>query len=975
MSLAFIYPYYLWLGLLIPLTIALALIGRRASSRLRLWVGLALRSLVMALIVLALAGVQFRLPSSDLTAVFVLDVSDSISQEEQARGESLIRQSIASIPRGDRAAIVVFGQNALVERLATGEETLPGLASVPVTTRTDISAALQLGMALFPDEGAKRLVLLSDGRENMNVALEQVEFAALQGIELVYMPLGDSASEVEVLIESLTSPGSVREGQEFDLTVVVESTAELGAELRVLRDEILIHSRDVSLQEGTNRFRIPVEATEGGTWRFRAEILPESDTRLQNNQAGAFTVIEGPPTVLVVEGEAGEANNLVQALEDGGMRVDVALPQNMPPTLAELSVYDSVVLVNAPAPSLPRTAMDALPVLVRELGRGLLMTGGENAFGAGGYLRSPVEDALPVEMDVRSRELSANLALVLAVDKSGSMGRCHCDNPDLDQVYTRAEVGQPKVDIAKEAIMRSASALGQQDYLGVVAFDEQPRWALEVGPMISEGALENAITSFQAEGQTNLEAGVEAAYAALEGVDARRKHVILMTDGWVREGELTELAREMQEKGITLSVIAAGEGSAEYLEALSIEGGGRYYPAQDILRVPDIFLKETVTSVGEYIIEEPFYPLPSAPSPVMRGLDSALLPALLGYNGTTPKVTARQDLITPRGDPLLASWQYGLGRAAVWTSDLKGRWATEWLQWGDFGRFATQLVSWTLPPPGAEGLAATASLEDGEAVIRLEANDEEGNPLNFLNAAANVVDPRGEARSLPLEQVGPGRYEARMPADAEGVYLVALGVNQADQSLGSLDLGFVVPYSPEHLAGGVNRGLLAELARLTGGGELLEPARAFLHNLPAADFAREVWRPLLLLSMLLFPIDVALRRLVVGREDWAKAAAWVREKVSFRREEVGERRVLGRLFEARERARRRDAVRQDAAPPATDGDYRGTKPEVPSGQRSAPSSDTPRQEEEAPSPPAEAPASQEEAMARLRDAKKRARRR
>lgn len=957
MSISFIYPQYLWLLLLVPLTVILALLGRRGLTRRRFWSGLVLRSLLLFLIVFALAGIQLRLPSNLLTTIFVLDVSDSIPEVDQAAGESFIRQAVESMPLGDRAAVVVFGQDALVERLASGEQTLPGLASVPVTTRTDIASALQLALALFPDEGARRLVLLSDGRENINQALEQAELAAAQDVELQFVPLGQQSGDAEVLVESLQAPGDARQGQEIELSVAIASTVQTRATLRMFAGGDLVETRELDLQEGVNRLQIPVDAGEAGFRRFRVQVSPDVDHRLQNNQADAFTVVHGPPHILLVEGEPGEAENLARALEAAQMRVSSVAPAQLPNTLPELAAYDAVILANVSAPLLPTGVQEVLVEYVRTLGRGLLMTGGQESFGAGGYLRSPLEEALPVNMDVRSRELAANLALVLAVDKSGSMGACHCENPDLNQTYERREVGQPKVDIAKSAIMNAASALGDQDYLGVVAFDSQARWAYHVARLPDASTLENAIGVFGAEGQTNLRAGVEAAYASLQDVDAARKHIILMTDGWMHEGELLSLAEEMHAEGITLSVVAAGGGAAEYLEELSRLGGGRFYPAEDILSVPDIFLKETVTSVGEYLIEEPFYPVSMMPSPILRGLNELALPPLLGYNGATAKRTARLDLTSPRGDPLLATWQFGLGRAAAWTSDLKGQWASEWIAWEDFPRFAAQLVGWLLPAPQVEGLSARVEVVGGQAVIQLQAAAEDGAPLNFLTARLSLISPDLETSEADLEQVGPGSYEARIPLSQPGVYLVRLGVNQDDQSLGQLTLGMVLPYSPEYRLAGADVGLLSELARVTGGEQLLEPVNAFLHDLPAAEFAREIWRPLLLLAALLFPLDVALRRVLFGPRELQRARVWLRARLPGAAASRQDEPLLGDLFAARQRARRRHTPGGDPEQPAPPLN----PPQPPTSGPAEPSE-----------PPSASPPDPGDALARLRAAKKRA---
>lgn len=962
-GISFIYPQYLWLLLLLPITAALALLGRRALSRVRLWGGLALRLFVLLMIILALAGIQLRLPSRTLTAVFVLDVSDSISQAEQSRGEELIRQAIENMPSGDQSAVVIFGEDALVERLASPDSALSRLSSIPVTTRTDIASALQLAAALFPDEGAKRLVLLSDGRENLSQALKQAELVAFQEIELQYVPLGDTQDDIEVLLDAIDAPADVREGQEFELGITVESTSAVGATLRIFEDGELIQTQDLNLQTGANRYAIPIVDAEPGFHRYRAQIIPDADHRLQNNEAASFTVVAGPPSILLVQGSPEEGENLAAALEAAKMKVTAISPASIPVNLPELAQYDAVILSNVPASDLPPGAMEALPIYVRDLGKGLLMTGGENAFGAGGYLRSPIETALPVYMDVKSRELSANLALIVAVDKSGSMGRCHCDNPDLNQTYTAVETGQPKVDIAKEAIMRSAQALGEEDYLGVVTFDSQAHWSLDVQPLVGPGELEQAIGTFQAEGQTNMISGVTAAYEALQGVDAKRKHVILMTDGWVQTGEMTALVEKMRADGITLSIIAAGEGSAEYLEDLSRSGGGTYYPAADMMSVPDIFLKETVKSVGQYVIEEPFLPLVGNPSPILRTVDSENIPPLLGYNGTSPKNTARIDLFTPRGDPLLASWQYGLGRSAVWTSDLKGRWGSELVRWEDFPDFASQLVSWLLPSPQVEGLSASVSLEDEGAVVRLDAQDDQGRPLNDLNVQAKLIDPELNTSEITLQQIGPGQYQSSVRADQPGTYLVWLAASNGDQALGQVTRGLVVPYSPEYRAGGMNLGLLDELARITGGGQLQDPVKAFLHNLPSADSAREIGRTLLLIAALLFPIDVALRRVMFSQRDMQTALTWVNVRLPWKQHASPDRPapMLGQLFNARERARQRTTSRSENKQPQTFSEAEPRSPNLESDS-GAPAAK-----------PQSSPDDAQDSFARLREAKKRAR--
>ena len=920
MSLDFIYPQYLWLLILLPISIALWLVGRTKFEQRRDKLILVLRMIIMTVLILAIAGAQIRRKSELLTTVFVLDISESIPLDEQSRGETFIRTAIDKMPPGDRAAIVVFGKDALVERLATDTPWLPELGSIPITTHTDIAGAIQLGMALFPSEGARRIVLLSDGQENLRYAIQQAEIAAIQDIELLYVALGGPDQSTEVWVETLTATSQVRHNEIISLETDIYSSVNQSADLTIYIDNNLFETRKVELLDGINHFEATInpitnpEIFQPGFRRIRIEILPDQDTRLQNNQAGAFTVVHGLPSILIISASNHDEQTFISTLKDDDYLLTIISPSELPITLAELANYDAIVLADVAAASLPVGSHEILQQYVRDLGKGLLMIGGEDSFGAGGYLRTPLEETLPVNMDVQDKQLQSNLALVLAVDKSGSMGRCHCDDPDLNQSYTRSESGQPKVDIAKEAIMRASEAMSKEDFLGVVTFDSNATWTQPLAKLVDTVNLEQSIGGFQANGQTNLVSGVESAYLALKNVEARTKHIILLTDGWVHTGDMTQLARDMQAQGITLSVIAAGEGSAAYLEQLANAGGGRYYPATNILNVPDLFLKETVTSIGEYIIEEPFYPLPAVPGPALRGLPLDNLPPLYGYNGTSPKQTARLELITPRGDPLLASWQYGLGRAAAWTSDLEGRWAKDWLTWDDFSRFSTQLIGWLLPAPSVEGLDAQVSMEKDQLRIDLYAIDDFGYPLDFLQSEATIIDPGMETFKVDLEQVGPGAYQSFHPANQPGVYLVRIGANQNDQSLGQLTLGLAVPYSPEYTASGINFPILTELAKTTGGSELTEPVAAFIHNLPSLSNAKEIWGPLLLIAILLFPFDVAVRRLRVNRQDLQNIILWVRNQkfISRASSMTPESPLLLTLLDARERVRKRTPVRENS---------------------------------------------------------------
>ncbi|HEY63024.1 MAG TPA: VWA domain-containing protein [Caldilineae bacterium] len=926
-------PVLLILIPLIPLILVpvLARGSRWRETSPRVWGSVALRLGIALAIVLSLAGMQLVREVDTLTVVYLIDLSDSISAAERERAERFIRESVQAMPPNGRAAIVAFGHDALVERLASEDRDVPPIASVPVTTRTNLAAALRLGLALFPEASQKRIVILSDGLENLNQASDQVDLAVARGVEIDYVPLDTTPSGAEAYLDRIEAPARVRLGQRFEVTAVIESTKPQSATLYLFEEGKLIRSLALRLQRGTNRVRISLTAGGSGFRRLRAELIPEVDRWPQNNVAESFTVVEGPPRLLLVEGKAGEATHLAAALKAAGMEPVVISPAEIPQDLAALVRYDAVFLVNVPAEALPDGVMEVLPRYVQELGRGLTMIGGDSSFGAGGYLRTPIEEALPVDMDVRSREREPNLALVFVVDKSGSMGRCHCNDPNaLPGQYQRVESGLPKIDIAKEAILRTYPVLGRLDLLGVIAFDAGAHWAVRLRRLTELGELQEAIGGIQAEGQTNIFAGLNEAAQALSEIDARVKHIILLTDGWSRAGAYDELAKQLREEGITLSVIAAGRGSAAYLRGLAEAGGGRYYPARSIQELPQLFLKETIRAAGRYIIERPFYPVQTASAEILEGLTG--WPRLYGYNGTTPKAAARVPLMSAEGDPILALWSYGLGRSLAWTSDLTTRWAVEWVSWDGFSRFVAQMAGWILPAPSSDRLQAEWRIEGDEVELTVDAVDEAGRPWDLLDMRAVVVGPDLHTHQLTLSQIAPGRYQARMALDKPGVYMLQVLASERGEAgeegapVAQITTGMAIPYSPEYRwpAHAEGEALLRRLAQATGGDRLVEPAAAWTRTSAPARSARPLAPTLLLLATVLFPADVAVRRLRLGAREWGRLKTWAREHIPQRRRKgVSEWPIpparpqrLGRLFAARERGRARSARGRSTSAPA-----------------------------------------------------------
>ncbi len=882
MPIGFADPTWLWLALPVAIIVAGGwLVASRTLPRGRRIASLVIRLVLSACLVAVLAGARLALPADRLSVVFLVDASASMVDATRDALIAAARAAVRQMPEGDTAGVVVFGANALVDRLPSGLAELAVPESVPVVGATDIGAAVRLATAIAPAGAQQRLVLLSDGNDTAGSAQQAVLAAAAAGVHLdVALPSGDTYGEA--LVDGVDAPDGARVGETIDIAVRVRATIDTNATLRLLADGATIGTRALTLHPGSVTVPFSVRADEAGFHVFRAVLEPADDHFRENNAADAYTLVTGEPQVLVATDDPARAADLVDALTAARQQVTVVPTTGVPSSIATLAGYDAVVLDNVPADALGAAAMASLQVYVRDLGKGLVMLGGRASFGAGGYLGSPLEETLPVYMSVRDKDRNPDVALVAVVDKSGSMADCHCtgDKMGVSQQQSR---GFEKVDIAKEAILRAADALSSSDQLGVVAFDSGAHWAVRTGP-VSIGTLQGSL-GFRADGETNIYAGLKAAYDDLVHNPASLRHIILITDGWSQSGAYDQLLADMKAAGITLSTIGAGGGAAHILRDLAEKTGGRYYDASDATRIPDIFLKETIRTAGERIVEETFQPVPSAPSEILRGLDAGRLPKLLGYNATTAKGSATVALLTAREDPLLAQWQYGLGRAVAWTSDARQQWATQWIGTPEFGTLAAQLVSWTLPPQDAQGIDVRFSPgRDGELNVEVNSVDTDGAPRNFYRTILRVVGPDLTPLQAQLQQVGPGRYAGTVRADAPGAYLVRVAQTTAGGASASRTLGIVSPAAEEFRRLGIDPGALTGLAT-AGAGRTFDPADPealaglWRHDIAASAFPTPIWPWLLLLAILLVPLDVGVRRVALTRGDLRRAREWVAARV------------------------------------------------------------------------------------------------
>jgi Mg-chelatase subunit ChlD len=829
---------------------------------------------IVLCLILSLAGLEIVQGGDNLAVVFLMDVSDSMPRQALSAEATYVRSAIAAMRPDDQSAVVLFGADALVERSMSTARELGQVSSAPVTNQTDLAGAMRLGMALFPSGAARRMVILSDGDQTSGDALAAARFAEASGVQIISVPFVKQAGS-EALVSAVDAPARLRPGEKFDLDVSIQAGAPVKAVVRVLAGDKIIYEQPHDLRRGSQTFSLPLTAgTDPGFVNYQVQIAPEKDGFYQNNRLDAFSQVEGPPRVLVVAPAAGETqpngkprpdetSALLGALKSTDFNVDVATPAQMPASLPGLAQYNSVVLVDVPASALSTGQMENLQIYVRDLGGGLVAVGGPTSYGVGGYYGTPLEDTLPLDMQIKDEKRRPTLGIVFIIDHSGSMGE--------------SSGGVQKLQLAKEAAARSVQLLFPADRVGIIAFDDTASWVVPMTDMSNPGAVTSAIGSIGLGGGTDILAGVQAMAKVLPDDLAKVKHVILLTDGGADPTGIPELVKKLNtENGITLSTVGVGQDAAPFLKDLAAIGGGRYHFTTNASSIPSIFTEETALAARSYIVEESFFPKLSNPSPILAGIDS--VPHLYGYVAASAKDLAQVILKGGKeNDPILASWQYGLGRSVAFTSDATGRWGRDWVSWPGFAAFWAQTVRYTLGDSSNTALEMDVTLDEGkQAHLTLDARSRSGGFLNGYQVQANVVAPSGETQAVTLRQVAPGRYETFFDPKEQGVYLVRFDGQSADGGAGqnfAQTNGWTLSYSPEYRRLESDPDLLLRLATLTGGkAASANPADAFLHNLKATSASRPVWPWLLLLAALLLPVDVASRRLILTRQDWSRVA-------------------------------------------------------------------------------------------------------
>jgi uncharacterized membrane protein len=929
----------LWL-ILIPLVLPpLVWMSFRSLAGLgafRRALAILLRAAVITLVILALAEMQTVRRSDRLTTMFVVDATNSVPREQQKAAIEYATEASKKRRKDDMAGVIVFGKGPRVEvPPAPSELNLLGIESTIDPENTDLGAALKLALAAFPEDTARRVVILSDGNENRGNLLEQALAAKSLGVQVDALPM-EYRYDSEVLVEKVSIPPDVKKGETVNINVVIRAAEPSTGTLQIFQKADNYRAPaagnekpvPVELQRGVNVFTLKQLITEPNFYTFTAEFIPDrssGDKRSINNVAEGFTHARGKAQVLLIEGTRGEHAELVKALREKEIEVRPLLAPKidgsggvggdpLPTDLAQLQPYDAVILANVPKEAFTESQHQLFASNTHDMGAGLLMLGGRDSFGAGGWMNTPVEKALPVDMEIKALKVQGIGAMVLIMHASEI-----------------AEGNYWQKVVAKAAI----NALSSYDYAGMLHWEGQEAWLFTLRPIgAGRGSMLRAIDRMTPGDMPDFDPSLVMAMKGLNAVkDAMTKHIVIISDGDPTPPTNSVINQLIQSKITVTAVLTAAHGNdpgaVAVMRNLALRTKGRFYNVTNPRALPRIYQKEARTISRPLIFEQqtPWAPRLNSPitEPVMGLSDE--LPPITGLVLTSPKenelveIPIVSPLPTGQLNPILAHWTYGLGRSVAFTSDAGRRWAKAWPDWKSYAAFWSQVVRWAMRPAERGNLTLNVRREEGRIKVVVDALDKDNQFLNFLQIQGNVVDPDLKSSAIELVQTAPGRYEATIEnAESSGNYFVNLGYRGPDKTQGVISSGISVPYSDEYRELRSNPTTLETVAQLTDG-QLVTWKNGpdgridLARTLGGVDHFRRdpglinprsfaaLWPSLLWLAACLFLGDVAVRRIAPDtdrmkaaiRNEWRKfrgldveKSSEYLDKLKTRKAEVGE---------------------------------------------------------------------------------------
>lgn len=839
-------PLFFGVLLVLPL---LAVVSRFTLSDLPGYqraINLGLRGLVISAIVASLVQVVVTDFDSRISTIFLVDASASFTDEALDDALAHINDAVDEAGDDDEVQVIAFAAHPyMVEPATDGRfDEIPRLDAGDDRFDTDISAALRMAYSLFADDHLKRVVLMTDGNETHGDFLAEVNRAADFGIRLFAHTI-EFERPPEVLIQNVDAPESVEVGAPFHMTVRIFSTHDDTVDLTLWQGDFRDDDKTAEVSEGITEVRFETEVSEPGFQEFLIEMdVHGRDTHEENNEYVHTAHIRGEPRILYVEGEMRSRHFLERALGDEEFDVETRSPAGVPTTSDEIDAFDLVLLSDVHADDFSDQQMALFDNYVRQMGGGLVMTGGEDSFGSGGWQGTVVEDLMPVSFESQEQHDTPSLAVLLVIDRSGSMSE------------------HRRIELAREAARAAVRELEDDAEVGILAFDHEVTTITPIQPVANRARILNQIDRIQIRGGTDIARALDASYEKIAFNPARVRHVILLTDGISPEDNIfTEIMPSMRIEDITVTTVAVGQGSeTSLMRRVADAGNGRFYFTDRPYAVPQIFIDETRAVSQSSLIEEPIQAQVTGRAQFMQGIDWDQAPYLMGYVSTTPRPEADILLTTDDGDPLLARRRVGMGQTIAFTSDIKNRWGANWVRWSGYPQLWRQLVRDTMRTDDRDHLPMRTEIVQDRGRVVVDAIGPDDRFINDLDSTLDITDPDGETRQVDLHQIAPGRYETTFELGAYGSYELTATHTRGGDNFAVSHNSLAYPYPRGLSFTQPNTALVEQAVELASGTLNPDPAQLFDPDGEEVRYRRQLWPYFAGLALLLLILDLGMRR-------------------------------------------------------------------------------------------------------------------
>lgn len=748
MHLTFYQPLWWLLGILmLALGFWFTLVDR--PRRFMVW-SFALRCLAVVFLILALCRPGIMKKADEVHVVFLVDVSQSVDLGAARAAVAEVKEAASHLLPGDSQTLFALANGVRVFTPDDLDKTLEswqkGIADDEFRSASRLAEALLATRLSFPAGKSRRLVLLTDGLETHGQVSSALDTLRKEDVDVVWKRLsGLTEPEASVVSVEPSTPNAFS-GEVVRMRIKLAANQPIKGLVHLTHQGVRMMSKPVELSpERENLVEMDVDMRTPGTSLWTAELEPEKDHFPLNNQATATVQVKGKSRILVVHQEPKDMRPLSRALQEQEFDVDVRGKNGLPETLESLMTFDAIVLADVAATDIPTRQMELLKRYVQDFGGGLAMLGSENSFGLGGYYKTPVEDVLPLVSRFEKEKEKPSLAMVMVIDKSGSME------------------GLP-IALCRQAAKAAVELLGPQDQVAVVGFDSNPQLISEMRRAGEKEAIQSAIDSLEASGGTDLYPGMVMGKELLDNTTAKVKHMICLTDGQTPDADFPGLVQSLRDGGVTISSVAMGDSAAtEVLQLIAEMGKGRYYEATDPTNVPQIFTRETMQATKSAIKEDLYGAVLTGDHVMLSGWKESDLPNVLGYVMTEPKPATQVLMAAETGDPLLAVGRFGLGQGLCWTADLTEKWGGEWLAWENCGKFWAQVFRGIVRKSDSDGLEVRSSIIGETMRLEISRKNSDGTPVSNLKWDARAIDENSRELPLSIAETGLGRYAATVP--------------------------------------------------------------------------------------------------------------------------------------------------------------------------------------------------------------------